>query len=93
MRSAGTAQRELSATLNGGLLMPREPQDPKAAEFKAWLKEVDKLCKEKFTLGLSDLPDMLTRDAFDGGATPQEFFDDDVMRTMREDFGDTVDEL
>jgi hypothetical protein len=69
------------------------PTDPKTAEFKAWLKEVDKLCLAKFTVGLSDLPDMLTRDAFDSGVTPKEFFDDDVMRTMREDFGDTVDEL
>lgn len=73
--------------------MPTKSTDPKAAEFSAWLKEVDKLCLAKFTVGLSDLPDMLTRDAFDNGVTPQEFFDDDVMRTMREDFGEMVDEL
>lgn len=73
--------------------MPHDRHDPKAAAFKAWLKEVDRLCQAKFTLGLSDLSDMLTRDAFDAGVTPQEFFDDDVMRTMREDFGDAVDEL
>lgn len=73
--------------------MPKKFTDPKADEFKAWLKGVDRLCRAKFTLGLSDLPDMLTRDAFDAGVTPQEFFDEDVMRTMREDFGGAVDEL
>lgn len=62
-------------------------------EFRVWRAAVSDLVRQKFSLTLDDLPDMLTRDAFDGGTTPREFFDDEVMRVMREDFGSVVDEL
>lgn len=61
--------------------------------FQDWLKEVNRLCRAKFGIGLSDLPDMLTRDAFDGGVLAKDFFEDDVMRMAREEFGDLVDAL
>ena len=64
-----------------------------AAAFRAWRAEVSKLCRTKFGLTLDDLPDMMTRDAFDAGTSPEEFFEDEVMRVMREDFGSVVDEL
>lgn len=62
-------------------------------EFNAWKEAVSRLCLQKFELRLSDLPDMMTRDAFDSGVSPEDFFADDVMNVMREDFGDLVDEL
>ena len=61
--------------------------------FRDWLRAVSALCVGKFGLTLRDLPDMLTRDAFDEGVTPAEFFEDDVMRVMREDFGALVDDI
>lgn len=63
------------------------------ADFRLWLKEVDQLCLKKFGLRLFDLPDLRTRDAFDAGNSPEEFFTEDVLAMMREDFGPIVDEL
>jgi hypothetical protein len=62
-------------------------------QFQVWRAAVSELVRQKFGLGLDDLPDMLTRSAFDEGVTPREFFDDEVMRLMREDFGSVIDEL
>lgn len=61
--------------------------------FKDWLSRVDGLCLAKFGVGLDDLPDLLTRDAFDNGVSPEEFFEEDVMNLAREEFGDLVDQL
>ena len=69
------------------------PASPRDQEFKDWKQAVSRLCQQKFQLSLSDLPDMMTRDAFDSGTSPEDFFADDVMNIMREDFGDAVDEL
>ncbi len=62
-----------------------------AGEFKRWLAEVDRLCRRKFGLRLDDLPDMLTRDAFDSGVSPEDFFDEEVMGVMREEYGGLAD--
>lgn len=62
-------------------------------EFRDWLGHVDALCLARFHIGLDDLPDMLTRDAFDNGVSPEEFFEEDVMELAREEFGDLVDHL
>lgn len=62
-------------------------------EFSTWLDTVDQLCLEKFGLSLDDLPDVCTRDAFDSGMTPLEFFQDDVLPMLREEFGELVDDL
>lgn len=67
--------------------------DDRRAAFRDWLGHVDGLCLAKFHIGLDDLPDLLTRDAFDNGVSPEEFFEDDVMKLAREEFGDWVDEL
>jgi hypothetical protein len=64
-----------------------------AKAFTAWKAAVSTICVQRFNLTLDDLPDMLTRDAFDAGVPPEEFFEDTVMAAMREDFGSLVDEL
>ena len=67
--------------------------DDKRAAFRDWLGQVDGLCLAKFHISLDDFPDMLTRDAFDAGTSPEDFFEDEVMTMAREEFGDLVDEL
>jgi hypothetical protein len=69
----------------------RDPSDE--ARFRAWLREVDALCRRRFGLRLDDLPDMLTRDAFDEGVPPEDFFEEDVLRVVREEFGELADDL
>ncbi len=67
--------------------------DDRDQAFKKWLGEVNRLCLQKFGLSLNDLPDMCTRDAFDCGETPEEFFEEEVMEMMRDEFGSVVDKL
>ena len=62
-------------------------------EYRAWKRSVSAICQRRFALHLSDLPDMLTRDAFDERISPEEFFEEDVMRMMHEEYGDLIDEL
>lgn len=65
-----------------------EPQDPRLAEFKLWRQAVSVLVRRAFGVSLADLPDMMTRDAFDQGVSPESFFQEDVVRVAREEFGD-----
>jgi hypothetical protein len=55
--------------------------------YQEWKTAVTRLLWDEFHLTLDDLPDMLTRDAFDNGTTPREFYENDVMDVMREEFG------
>jgi hypothetical protein len=64
-----------------------EFDDEKDPEFRAWLEAVSRLCLQKFGLRLSDLQDMLTRDAFDNDVGPAEFFREEVLPMMAEEFG------
>lgn len=73
--------------------MVQESTDDKADAFYNWLGEVNRLCLAKFGISLDDLPDILTRDAFDNGTSPEDFFEEDVMNLAREEFGSAVDEL
>lgn len=61
-------------------------------EFREWLASVSRLCVKRFDLQLDDLPDMLTRSSFDAGASPEEFFGDEVVPLVREQFGELSDE-
>lgn len=62
--------------------------------YQDWLKEVNRRCFATFGIGYRDLPDvLLTRDAFASGITAKTFFEEDVMRVAREEFGDLVDAL
>jgi hypothetical protein len=67
--------------------MPATRKDPQKAEYRQWYREVSRLCEEHLGIALSDLPDLLTRDAFDNGTTPEQFFDDDVAELVMEEFG------
>ena len=61
--------------------------------FREWRRQVSALIEARFGLSLDDLPDMMTRSAFDDGTSPEEFFGDTVMDVMREEFGEAVDAL
>lgn len=50
--------------------------------FREWMKVVDKLCLERLSLSIHDLPDMLFRDAFDDGVAPEDFFEEEVMEEV-----------
>ena len=53
--------------------------------FLYWLVAVDRHCTRVLGIGLFDLPDMLMRDSFDEGVTPEDFFQEQVMDTAREE--------
>jgi len=61
--------------------------------YAHWRREVDRLCQRRFAQGLDDLPDMPERSAFEAGMTPREFFEDTVVPTLRDDFGDLIDDI
>ena len=72
--------------------LPSEDPERRYLEaFAAWLGDVDRLVLAKWGLRLDDLPDLLTRDAFDAGTTPDEFFREEVMPMMRREFGSIID--
>ncbi len=41
--------------------------------FDQWMEQVDRCCQLDFGLSIHDLPDMLFRDAYDSGLSPQDF--------------------
>jgi hypothetical protein len=61
--------------------------------FAAWLHEVDKIVSKKLGIGLFDLPDMMTRDAYDAESTPEEFVSETVAEVVTEDFGEEAASL
>ncbi len=46
--------------------------------FENWLQELDLLCWTNYGMSIHDLPDMETRDAFDDGISPLQFFHDEL---------------
>ena len=55
--------------------------------YQEWMKEVDNLVWERFSMSYHDAPDLLfTRSAYDAGDTPQEFFEGEVLPTFTEEF-------
>lgn len=46
--------------------------------FEDWLQELDLLCYGNYGMSIHDLPDMETRDAFDGGISPLQFFHNEL---------------
>ncbi len=63
------------------------PDSANASAYRAWYRDVSRLCEHHLGIGLSDLPDLLTRDAFDNGTTPEDFFNEDVANLVAEEFG------
>lgn len=46
--------------------------------FEDWMERIDRCCQMDFGLSIHDLPDMLFRDAFDSGLSPEEFMTDNL---------------
>lgn len=59
-------------------------------DFEAWKQSVSDLIMKHFGLTLDDLPDMLTRDAFDGEVSPEDFYEDTVIEVIKEEFGSSA---
>jgi len=72
--------------------MPATTTPHDEAAFADWISEVDRLCRRRFSLSLDDLPDMNTRGAFDAGVMPHEYFAEEVVPLVREDFADLAEE-
>ena len=46
--------------------------------FESWMNDVDQLVLKATKMSIHDLPDMAFRDAFDDGATPEEFVEENL---------------
>jgi len=46
--------------------------------FEDWIQELDLLCFCNYGMSIHDLPDMLTRDAWEDGISPLQFFHDEI---------------
>jgi len=61
--------------------------------FDGWMKQLDDICSKKLMMGIHDFRDMCYRDAYDNGVTAQEFFDEDVVSMIEEEYGMSSEEL
>lgn len=61
--------------------------------FEVWLRTLDRICLQRLSLSLHDLPDLPTQGAYDAGTGPAVFFEETVVPKLREDHGDLIDEL
>ena len=48
------------------------------ATFERWMIALDSLCLGMYGMSIYDLPDMLFRDAYDEGRTPEEFMGENL---------------
>lgn len=46
--------------------------------FDDWMDQVNDVCEGKFGLSIHDLPDMLFRDAYEDGLSPEQFMIDNL---------------
>jgi hypothetical protein len=60
--------------------------------YDTWENVLDLICRKRLGLGLHDLPDVATRDGFDQGSSPEEFFEEEVVPRMQEDHGALIAE-
>jgi len=49
--------------------------------YNEWMQEIDNLLFDAFQIEQDDLPDWLSRDAFDSGMTPEQAFQH-ILETM-----------
>ncbi len=59
-----------------------------AITFEQWMEELNALTVNAYGMSYDDLPDLFfTRDAYDDGVSPEEFFDDKIgsMEQMQEE--------
>lgn len=57
---------------------------PDALSYDAWTRALDQLCEARLEVGLDDLPDLATREAYDAGISPEEFFEEVVLPRLLE---------
>ena len=62
-------------------------------EFAAWLEEVDQIVQNKVPLSVFDLEDMLFFDSFEAGESAEDFIDEVVIPTVRDNYGEQYAEL
>jgi hypothetical protein len=55
-----------------------------ALSYHAWTRELDQLCEARLSVGLDDLPDLATREAYDAGVSPESFFEEVVLSRLLE---------
>lgn len=55
--------------------------------FAKWLDEVNSIIERQIEIGLFDLEDMLTRDAYDDEVTPEEFVRETVADMLETEYG------
>jgi len=62
--------------------------------FKAWMSIINALVGRFYGCSLYDLPDMMFRDAYDGGDSPLDFFNEYVAEEIESSgFGDIVENV
>jgi hypothetical protein len=57
-------------------------------KFAEWLTEINTLLESRLAVSLFDLPDMMFRDAYDAGNTPEEFIQDEIFPFIRDEYGE-----
>lgn len=53
--------------------------------FSAWEMTLDRICRSRLGMSLSDLPDVMTRDAYDCGESPSSFYLEEILPMVQED--------
>jgi len=62
-------------------------------EFAKWLDQVNVIITKQIEIGLFDLEDMLTRDAFDDEVEPIEFVRETVAPMLETEYGPDFSDL
>lgn len=52
--------------------------------YDAWIRELDRLSEARLSVSLDELPDLMTRDAYDAGISPETFFEEVVLPRLQE---------
>lgn len=61
--------------------------------YDDWKRVLDRICRNRLSLSLYDLPALPTREAYDARTGPAVFFEETVLPTLRKMHGAFVDEL
>ena len=61
--------------------------------YDLWKEALDRICRQRLSLSLHDLPEPPPRAAYDAGTGPALFFDPALIPQLRQEHGELVDEL
>jgi hypothetical protein len=61
--------------------------------FTEWLNEIDKFIISRLAISLFDLSDMLLRDSYDAGTTPEEFITYEIIPEIQQEYGEDTANL